>query len=129
MSKSKRITGITECDFMRHFPDKHWISDWTEDDEYPDGFCYKILTTRDVQTVRTEVVLVLAHANGNKQERLRATIPSGELDAFAKMITDDLSEQFGLDFQEQDYSRVRTFDEFVEVSRSFGWKWKTPDTE
>jgi hypothetical protein len=126
--KSKRVVGITECDFTRHFPEKHWISDWGEDDEYPEGFCYKLLTTRDVQTKKTEVVLILAQANGDKQEMLRATIPSGDLDAFAKTMTNDLSERYGLDFQEQDYSRVRTFDEFKEVSKRFGWTWKTPDT-
>jgi hypothetical protein len=122
-------SGFVDWDFIRYFPYKHWISNWANDDEYPDGYCYKLMTSRDTVTQKTDVVLVLAKTDGNKKQMLRHTVPSGDLDRAAKLITEDIGEQFGLDFQEQDYSQVRTFDELVEVSQTFGWIWKKPDAE
>src|SRR5258708_2623767 len=129
MPKSDHITGIVEWDFGRYFPDKHWVSDWSEDEEYPDGYCYKLLTARDARTGKTEVVLVLTQADGTKEEMMRAKIASRDFDGFAKTVTDRLSEEFGLDFQERDYSRVRTLEEFIMLSKTFGWTWKKPKTK
>ena len=113
--------GVVNFDYQRWFPHIFWVSQWTSDDSYPNGYCYKLLSVRDEVTGRVEVVVLLAERNGNKHEMTRFSISLVEVRGAAKIWVDGLSKRFNLDFEEQDYSAICTQDEFNDETQKYGW--------
>lgn len=128
MSKSSEHPGFVKIDFARHFPHKFWISDWSEDQQYPAGFRYKILGVRDETKQVVELVLVLEERNGDKQEMHRAQVKVAAADGYARVFVDGLEEEHGLDFEEQDFTAVRSAEEFDRAVASYGWSGEQPKT-
>ena len=121
MTNSDTSIGLVSFDFARFFPQKFWVSNWASDETYPAGFCYKILTVRDKVDHKAELVLVRLQRNGTKEELHRAAVPIEELDKAASIFSVGLAKKFGLDFEEQDFSAVRTLEEFRALSQKYGW--------
>jgi hypothetical protein len=126
MAKRKKVRGFVDVDFARYFPGKTWVSNWAKDKSYPGGYCYKLMSTRDITKHTVEMVLVLQRKDGLKEEMLRCTAPKSEADAAAAYIMAHLTKSHGLDFQEQDFSRIRTLTGYLRATRKFGWIWKPP---
>ena len=121
MTSSDIDIGLVNFDFVRFFPQKFWVSNWATDETYPSGYCYKILAVRDEMERRVELVLIRSQRDGTKEELHRAAVPIGELDEAASVFSVGLAKKFGLDFEEQDFSAVRTLEEFRALSQKYGW--------
>jgi len=129
MPKKRNRLGFFGVDFIRHFPGKVWVSNWAKDKSYPGGYCYKLMSTRDTTKHTVEMVLVLQRKDGPNEEMLRCTAPKSEADAAAAHITAHLIKSHGLDFQEQDFSRIRTLTGYLRATKKYGWIWKPPPLE
>ncbi len=126
MSKSSGQPGFLKFDFVRYFPHKFWISDWGEDATYPGGFRYKILSARDEKKGVGELVLVLEQKDGTKQEMHRAQVKLAALDGYARVFSEGLESEHGIEFEEQDFSGVRTLKEFDRAVAEYGWSGERP---
>lgn len=129
MAGSSEQPGFVKIDFARHFPHKFWISDWSEDDTYPDGFRYKLLGVRDEKKQVVELVLLLEEKCGDKQEMHRAQVKLPAADGYARVFVDGLQEEHDLDFEEQDFTAVLTTEEFERAVAAYGWSGAEPDAE
>jgi len=129
MAKRSEQPGFLKLDFARYFPHKFWISDWSEDGQYPEGFRYKLLSARDEKKQAVELVLLLEQRNGDKQEMHRAQVKVAAADGYARVFVDGLEEEHGLDFEEQDFTTVRTTEEFDRAVTAYGWSGEEPDAE
>lgn len=129
MTQTPDQPGIIRIDFARHFPHKFWISDWSEDESYPDGFRYKLLGVRDEREQVVELVLLLEERSGEKQEMHRAQAKLAAADGYARVFVNGLAKKFALDFEEQDFTAVRTPEEFERGVAAYGWQGEESDTE
>jgi hypothetical protein len=127
MAESSQQPGFVKIDFARYFPHKFWISDWSEDDQYPDGFRYKVLGVRDEGQQVVELVLLLEAQSGEKQEMHRVQVKMAAADGYARVFVDGLSEEHGLDFEEQDFTGARTAEEFDKAVAAYGWSGQEPE--
>jgi len=129
MSESSQQPGFVRIDFVRYFPHRFWISDWSEDDQYPDGFRYKVLGVRDEDKQVVELVLLLEAQGGKKEEMHRAQVKIAAADRYAHLFVDGLAKEHGLDFEEQDFTDVRTVEEFDQTIAAHGWSGHKPQGE
>ena len=86
-----------------------------------------MLSSRDRTTNEIDVCLLLEEANGNKTEMKRWDAPAG--DAILKhlrKILRGLADEYGIEFQEQDLSRIETETEFEVAVSEFGWRAARP---
>jgi hypothetical protein len=113
--------AFTTLDFARYFPHKCWISDWSKDKSYPDGFRYKILATRDARDDTVELVVLLQVTDGAKEEMSRMVVSTARADGVVKAFCDGLAKEHGLDFEEQDFTEATTEVEFEERAARYGW--------
>lgn len=119
--------GFVKIDFARHFPHKFWISEWSEDDSYPNGFRYKLLGVRDEAKQLVELVLLIEEKSGDKEEMHRAQVKLGSADGYARIFIDGLEKEHGLEFEEQDFTAVRTAEAFEQAVAGYGWSGDEPD--
>jgi hypothetical protein len=122
MADESDQAGLLKLDFVRFFPHKFWISSWSEDEAYPDGFRYKVLSARD-ETVKTvEFVLLLQARDGTKQEMHRAAVGVDGADRYIRVFVEGRESEYGIDFEEQDFSEVRLPKEFETLVAERGWQ-------
>jgi hypothetical protein len=126
VAKQRKIRAFSEVDFVRYYPFKTWVSNWANDKSYPGGYCYKLMSTRDTTKHTVEMVLVLQRKDGLKEEMLRCRAPKSEAGAAAAHIVAQMAKAHGLDFQEQDFSRIRTLAGYLKATKKHGWIWKPP---
>jgi len=120
---------MIKVDFERFFPHKFWISTWGKDSAYPDGFRYKILSARDEKQQTIEVVLLLEKSDGEKVEMLRSEPQLNAIDGYARVYWRGLEDEYQIEFEEQDYSAIRTAEEFEDAVASHGWSSSEPGKE
>jgi hypothetical protein len=117
---------LVSFDFKRYFPHKFWVSNWKKDEEYPAGFRYKLLSVRDEQENRIELVTVMEEPGEIKTERDRSTIAPPE--AFERLVPGyvaKLEETFGIEFALTDVSDIRDEENWKSVSEDEGFRpWK-----
>ena len=114
--------AIVSIDFSRTFPHKYWISNWSSDESYPQGFRYKLMSIRMEPENKVQFVILLQEKNGDKHEFSRTTYSS--LDFFERAslsMVNGLESEFQIDFELQDFSKIRTEHEFAELAAQFGW--------
>jgi hypothetical protein len=127
MTDDQFLGALVTYDFVTRFPHVGWISDWSSDDQYPDGFRYKVLTVRHEPERKIEVVVVMEEANGNKIERARLEVAADAFDKNARSLVAKLAARFEIEFEEDDLSDVRTAEEFDKRTEEIGWReWKPP---
>ena len=113
--------GIVTIDFRTRFPHKYWVSSWSKDEQYPQGFRYKLLSVRPEPDGLIELVVVLEEASGTKSEMTRLDVSPSALDRTAATFTEGLSEEHGIDFSELDLSKVCSEREFERRVKEAGW--------
>ena len=113
--------GYVNFDFLRWFPHLFWVSNWQQDDEYPAGYRYKVLSVQDERESRAEVAVVLELKDGTKSEVARTAGPLHGARSMAMHFTKGLADRFALEFEEQDLSDVRTQVEFDVRATQCGW--------
>jgi hypothetical protein len=118
--------GIISIDFRETFPHKFWISTWSKDESYPMGFRYKLLSIRNSSNHFVELVIVLEEPDGYKTEMKRMDIEISAFDDFAWGFVRRVEETYGIKFQLQDFSQVKTKEEFDTLSNKMTWHpWKS----
>lgn len=120
--------GAVNFDYERWFPHIFWISQWTSDDSYPDGYRYKLFSVRDESAGRVEVAVLLTERSGDKLEMHRFSIPNDQARSAAGEWAAGLAKKFGLDFEEQDYSAIRTRDDFNAATQKYLWTMQPNET-
>ncbi|HLQ76144.1 MAG TPA: hypothetical protein VK210_02255 [Terriglobia bacterium] len=116
--------AIVSYDFIDTFPLWIWVSSWATDDSYPAGFRYKLFSTRSAQE-ECEFVLVLEERNGEKSEMKRLSGPSAAVRRTALVLVKGLGETYGIEFDEFDFSDVKTAEEFERRVEEFEWPSKS----
>jgi hypothetical protein len=114
-------SGFVVFDFEDTLPYKFWVSTWGSDASFPDGYCYKLLSVRDVKQGLVQFVLLREEREDAKSEQMRHTIKAAKADEAAAHLIGGLSRKFAISFQEQDFSKVRTFEEYQALAVSYGW--------
>src|SRR4030095_12286451 len=113
MTDDDFLGALVTYDFVACFPHVGWISTWSSDAQYPNGFRYKILTVRHDPERKIEVVLVMEEVSGNMRWRLRLDVAAGAFDRTVRSLVAKLAVRFKIEFEEHDLSDVRTADEFA----------------
>jgi hypothetical protein len=121
--------AFVSFDFEHIYPYKFWVSQWMEDEAYPQGFRYKILSVRDQRAQRFELVILLEERGGSKSEMARVSGPMGGVENVAADSRQFLEKRFGLDFDEQDYTAARTLEEFDALTVKHGWSMRQIDDD
>ena len=117
---------VVTYDFVQTFPFFTWVSSWSEDEQYPEGFRYKVFATRGADG-QAEMLAVLEHGDGLKREMKRlAGDPSAILRA-SRTLVRGLIEAHGVEFDEFDLSSVTSYEAFEAKAVEFGWT--TPNEE
>jgi hypothetical protein len=106
---------------MTHFPHKYWVSSWSKDEQYPEGFRYKLLSVRPEPDGLIELLVVLEDASGAKSEMTRLDVSPSALDRTAATFTEGLSDAYGIEFTEFDLTKVRSEREFERRVKESGW--------
>ena len=121
MADYESTTGFVSIDFRTRFPHKYWVSSWAKDEQYPEGFRYKLLSVRPEPDGLIELVVVLEEASGVKSEMNRMDVSPSALDRTAAIFTDGLAEEYKIEFTELDLTKVRTESEFERRVKAAGW--------
>ena len=122
MRDYESTAALVTIDFRTRFPHKYWVSSWSKDDQYPQGFRYKLLSVRPEPDGLIELVVVLEDASGAKTEMSRLDVSPSALDRTAATFTDGLGEEYDIDFTELDLTMVRSEREFERRVKEAGWE-------
>jgi hypothetical protein len=118
--------GLLSFDFVDVFPHKFWVSDWSSDSQYPDGFRYKVLSARREPENVIQFLVVLQQRSGDKEILSSLDINASVFDRAASKFVNGLAKQHGLDFEEQDFSSCRTLEAFDAEAARMGWSMTKP---
>lgn len=114
--------AIVSFDFVKTFPHKVWISNWSKDESYPDGLRYKLMSVRMEPENKVEFVITLQERNGDKHELSRDIYSSVDFfERASRSMVNGLESEYQIDFELQDFSSVRTEDEFTKLANEYGW--------
>jgi hypothetical protein len=108
-------------DFTDVFPAKMWVSHWTTDGQYPDGYRYKIMSALHAAENVVELLVVLEQRSGDKEVLEQLTIRPPAVDRIGRHFADGLKQKLALDFEEQDFTQCRTAEAFDVAARRYGW--------
>jgi len=125
MSSTDPPQALISFDFRDTFPHKFWISTWSKDDSYPMGFRYKLLSVRDNRSDYIELVVALEEHGGYKTEMKRMDVKISSFDDVAWGFVRGFEKTYGIEFQAQDFSEVKTKEEYDDLSdkmTSHPWK-------
>lgn len=127
MTDDEFLGALVTYDFVTCFPHVNWISNWSSDDQYPDGFRYKVLTVRHEPERKIEVVVIMEERSGGKIERARLDIAAETFDKHARSLVAELAACFEIEFEKDDLSDVKTAEELEKRIEELGWReWKPP---
>jgi hypothetical protein len=119
--------AIITLDFVTLFPHKSWISNWSKDEHYPEGFRYKLMSVRNEASGQFEFVVVIEEPGERKTEMTRLTVaPESALERTARTFVKGLADDYHLEFEEQDFSGIRSEKEFERRSAAIGWGIREP---
>ncbi len=108
-------------DFIDNYPGIFWISNWSKDEHYPNGFRYKIVSSVNKNTDSAILVVIIEESDGLKTEMTRMEADTSSLKKVGQVFVDGLADEYGLNFQEQDYTHVDTEEMFVIETTKNGW--------
>ena len=122
MVSSEEQKGVLiSFDFETSFPYMTWVSTWSSDESYPDGFRYKILSSWTPEKDSVVSVLVLQEGDYSKTEMKRWQGTTEATQKHLSLFISGLEEEYNIDFEKQDFSKVRTEEEFEEIVSEYGW--------
>jgi hypothetical protein len=122
MSMSNLSVAVVSIDFTSRFPHKFWVSSWAHDEQYPNGFRYKLLSVRPEPEGLIELVVLLEQTSGEKTELSRLDISPSAFNRTAAIFANGLADSYGLEFEELDLQGVRTEQHFNEATAAAGWQ-------
>ena len=126
MDDQSKATAVLSFDFQTSFPNKFWISGWSPADDDSDAFRYKIMSARHTDKEAIRLVIVLENANGTKDVLQDLLVRREGLERVVATFVTGLTDEYGLDFEEQDFSACRTPDDFDAAAIRFGWAGHEP---
>lgn len=113
--------AFVSLDFETYFPHKYWLSSWARDEQYPEGFRYKLLSVRSEADDLIQLLVIIEEISGVKSEMTRLDVSSSALDQTAATFTEGLSEEYNIEFTELDLTKVDTEPEFEQLVEAAGW--------
>jgi hypothetical protein len=113
--------GLLTLDFIRTYPHKMWISDWSSDEQYPEGFRYKILSARIVPDNVFELLIVIQQRNGEKEILKNLEVDESAFDRVSSVFVNGLRDEYSLDFEAQNFTTCRRMADFDAKSVQYGW--------
>jgi len=119
--------AFISLDFKSWYPYKLWVSFWSADESYPDGFRYKLLSSYNPETETVDLVLLLEEKNGEKTEMKHLEASIEKADGVARVFVNGLSESYELVFEEQDYSKAKTAEDFERLFLEYGGESFKPE--
>jgi hypothetical protein len=125
MSDYDSTDALVSIDFSARFPHKFWVSSWSRDEQYPNGFRYKLLSVRPEPSGPIELVIVIEEVGGAKTEMSRLEVSPSAFDRTASTFVEGFTESYGIEFTELDLSNVRTAREFERLVSLSGWSKTT----
>ena len=84
MANYDSTQGVVSLDFSSLFPHKFWVSTWSRDEQFPDGFRYMLLSVRQESAGLIQLIGLIEEEDGAKTEMSR-------LDAIASSVEEILS--------------------------------------
>jgi hypothetical protein len=118
----ENLDPLITINFKETFPGIYWISNWSVDESYPDGYRYKILSNVNKESGMADLVVVIEEKDGTKTEMSRLEVEASSLERIGKVFVDGLEKDFGLDFHMQDYTHIETADEYESEIYKNGWR-------
>jgi hypothetical protein len=112
---------LVAVDFERRFPHVFWMSSWTQDEERPAGFRYKLLSARTEPSGAMELVVALEEAGGATTELNRLEVSQSAFGRTAAIYVDGLSDEQHLTFYAVDLIKCRTWEGFDRILAEAGW--------
>jgi hypothetical protein len=113
--------AFVSFDFITHFPFKYYISTWNSDEHYPEGFRYKLLSSKRKNDPFIEVIILLQEKNGFKTEMKRMDIKEEAFDRLVPIALRSLENMHCISFEEQDYSTCESSEDFEDKAIKNGW--------
>lgn len=104
--------SLINFDFEAKVPHLFWVSSWSRDDRFPVGFRYRIMSVRSPAMRQIDLVIVVEKSNGHSLEVMRSTVPEGGFEWVAQKLVDALGEKLALSFERQDFTTVRSSEDF-----------------
>ena len=117
----EKEAGLMSFDFHHVFPHKTWISTWKEDESYPAGFRYKVMSAHDRVANTMELLVILQQRDGLKEVLKHLDVNAEAFDRYATIFVDGLTELYEIEFEEQDFRNCSTAEEFEALAERFGW--------
>lgn len=120
--------GLLNLDFETWFPHKFWVSTWSKDNTYPNGYRYKMLSARNEKEQAIQMVILVEETNGNKTVLLDDLMsPVEYFEYMSQTMLKGLETSFHIQFDEGlGLSDVRTSDEFDRRTDAAGWYSQKP---
>ena len=113
--------ALITIDFETSFPGMFWISNWSKDESYPNGYRYKLLSSVSEIQQFAELVVVIEEPDGNKTEMSRMDLKLPILKSVGDDFVKELSEEYNLDFEFQDLTEATTPQIFESKITKLGW--------
>jgi len=108
-------------DFVKVYPHMIWVSSEGRDQEYPQGFRYKLLSVRRDDTQTVEFVLLREVPGQAKVVAIHAEGPVSKFEQSTRGVLDRLGRKLNISFEQFDLRAVTNFDEFNAKIAAFGW--------
>ena len=115
------IQGFQTIDFVRAFPHVCWVSAWGQDDAFPQGYCYKVLSHRLEPEHMVEVILLRELRDGTKSEVARLRGAVGNFAAIDQAVA-KLGFVLSVSFERFDMTDCRTAEEYKTKAAKLGWE-------
>ena len=112
---------LPTIDFRETFPYLAWISTEGQDEKYPDGFRYKLLSVRTADSETVEFAMIRELHDGTKIVALHARGPLAPFGETATAMVNDFSRRYDVEFTRTDLSDVRDLEEFRQRATALGW--------
>ena len=122
------MNAFVTLDFIRRFPHRFWITDWSSDEHYPAGYRYKILSSREEPDGPMEFVVLLEERSGQKTEMKRLSISPLSFDHTADVFVSGLADSYDLKFELVDCTAARSEDQFERIVTAAGWHSYQPSS-
>lgn len=125
MANYDSTQGVVSLDFSSLFPHKFWVSTWSRDEQFPDGFRYKLLSVRQESAGLIQLIVLIEEEDGAKTEMSRLEVSPSAFDRTANTFIHGFIESYEIEFTELDLSNVRTAEEFERLVAESSWSKTT----
>ena len=115
------LGAYRDVDFQSRFPHKLWLSAWSDRERPENGFRVRVRAVRERESNLVDLVVLVTEPGGLTSEVSTQAYPLAVCDRAASAIVGRYALQYGVDFEEFDFSSVSTVAEFERLAQNVGW--------